>query len=160
MTAFEVDRQTTRIIVWAIVLLVGAIAVKLLFFNKKGGFNKGDLPTGGDGLKYQDNSGKTKTYDPYPLAEALNRVLNEDPSVFSLPPYDIDVTALESVLEQLNRLGTPDMKYAVIDTYANSWAAKNGSLLERLNAASYWTTDPTYRDQTLALIRSRQAFNF
>jgi hypothetical protein len=157
MATFEIDRSTTRLIVQAI---IGLALLGVLFFMIRSltrrPFAKSELPDAGEGLKYTDSGGKTRTYDPVPLAETLHRILNEDLSWYTF--YDIDVTALESALAELHRLPTPDMKYAVIDTYTNQYRQKYGTLEERLKAASYILTDPTYRDRTLSLIRNRNQY--
>lgn len=157
MATFEIDRSTTRLIVQA---LIGLTLLGVLFFMIRSltrrPYAKSELPDAGQGLKYTDAGGKTRTYDPLPLADTLHRILNKDLAWYTA--YDIDVTALESALGELNRLPTPDMKYSVIDTYTDQYRQKYGTLEERLTAARYLLTDPTYRDRTLSLIRTRNQY--
>lgn len=157
MAQFQFDRATTRLLVQGALLLTFVVVI---FFMIRKGFSKGykasELPDAGQGLTYTDSAGKTRRYNPSPLADTLHRIINLDPSWYAL--YDIDVTDLETALRELNSLPTADMKYAVIDTYNNAYRDKFGTLEEGLTSASYWTTDPTYRDKTLMLIRSRQQY--
>ena len=154
-----ISRENSRLVVYAVVIIAIIIAIRLLFKNwfKGSGVVKSELPTGGQGLYYTDSSGKQRRYDPVPLADRLNVVLNEDPGWYEA--YDIDVTDLETLLRELNSLPNEDMKYAVIDSYNNRYSAEFGSLTERLNDASYWVTDPTYRDITLRLIYARNQYS-